>query len=136
MGQRNDIQGDFFVSNLRLTAFNSTTLCLFSFHVSQLVFMSRASGQVLSRSNLNRTVFDYLSLFDLRQDQMLFVSKFFRAQPKQTAMVINSNGQVLIEKVLEFFFSEIARTAYGTIILNRGLFRNNNHTQTIRFKTF
>lgn len=98
--------------------------------------MSRASGQVLSRSNLNRTVFDYLSLFDLRQDQMLFVSKFFRTQPKQTAMVINSNGQVLIEKVVEFFFSEIARTAYGTIILNRGLFRNNQHTQTIRFKTF
>lgn len=111
---------------------------MFSSEQNQLRLISRKSGEILSNTTLSCMLFQHLSLFDLKNDQILFISKSFKNNKpaEQKAIIVNSRGEILDEKKMKYFIADLSRTVYDTIIVNKGIFYNNdNNTQTIKFKT-
>ena len=104
--------------------------------------MSRQVGDVVSLVKVDHQVLSSYSLFNLSNDQMMFVIKMARTTSQQKVVVRNSRGEILIEKSFPFFVSEISRTAYGTIVMNKGtsnvarVLNNQDNVETIKFKTF
>ena len=125
-----------------MVSFNEKILCLFAIDLTKLIFMSRKVGDVVSLVKVDHQVLSSFSLFNLSNDQMMFVIKMARTTSQQKVVVRNSRGEILIEKSLPFFVSEISRTANGTIVMNKGtsnvarVLNNQDNVETIKFKTF
>ena len=104
--------------------------------------MSRQVGDVMSQVKFYDQVLSSYSLYNLGNDQIMYLNKLPSNTSPQKATVRNSRGEILIEKPFPFFVTDISRTAYGTIVINTGkgnivrVLKNQDKVETIKFISF
>ena len=98
-----------------LLSFNDNTLCFFDFGKSILKFMSREVGNVVSQVQMDRQLpfRSGYNLLNLGNDQIMYFIRQPRSTSPQNAIVMNSRGEILIEKQLPFFFYELRDYIYN-----------------------